>query len=62
MAKNTGHGHRIGAVTDRFQIFNPATRLYTVISRSTGKILRNQKMGPAKGITLRTPKRSGGRF
>lgn len=59
MAKNTGNGYRIGAVTDRFQVLNRATGLFTVICTSTGKILRNQKTGPAKGITLRLFKKSG---
>ena len=59
MAKNTGNGYRIGAVVDRFQMLNRATGRFTVFCASTGKILRNQKSGPAKGITLRLPKRSG---
>lgn len=58
MAKNTGSGFRIGAVTDRFQMLNRSTGRFTVFSRSTGKILRNQKVR-AKGIALRAPKRSG---
>ena len=63
MAKNTGNSFRIGAVLDRFQMLNRATGRYTVFSASTSKILRNKKSpGPEKGIRVRIPKKSGGRF
>ena len=37
MAKNTGEGHRDGAVADRTQVKNPATGKWTKRDRSDGE-------------------------
>ena len=56
MAKNTGDGHRRGAVKDRIQALNPVTGRYVKIDTSTGRIIDQKKSaGPYKGITVRKP-------
>jgi len=51
MAKNTGQGHRVGAVTQRTQAKNPATGLWTKRSAATGKFVAVKKSGDAfKGV------------
>jgi hypothetical protein len=59
MAANTGNGSRKGAVKNRFQMLDSETGLWTVFSYA-GKILRTKKSpGPAKGIKVGPPKKSG---
>ena len=62
VAKNSGSGRRFGAVTDRFQLANPKSDIWSVFKASTGEFLRTKKsVGPAKGIRVGTPKNPGGR-
>lgn len=49
MAKNTGKGHRVGAVKGRSEFKNAATGGYTKRDTSTGKFLNNSK-NPHKGV------------
>ena len=39
MAKNTKDGHRVGAVKDRSQIYNPVTEQYIKRDTKTGKFI-----------------------
>ena len=56
MAKNTGDGHRSGAVKGRIQALNPVTGRYVKIDTGSGRILEHKKSaGPYKGITERKP-------
>jgi glutamate dehydrogenase/leucine dehydrogenase len=51
MAKNSGQGHRIGALKERVQVLNPVTKRYVKIDTHTGRIVDHKKTaGPYKGI------------
>jgi hypothetical protein len=51
MARNTGKGSRIGAVSGSSQVKNPATGLWTKRSTSSGKFVAAKKTGGAfKGV------------
>lgn len=59
MAKNkpTGDGHRIGAVRDRTQTYNPQTGLYVKRDTKTGQFMDVKKDGTKfKGVTMEKPK------
>ena len=59
MASNSGNGFRLGAVADRWQMFNPESGLWTVFN-SAGNFLRTKKSpGPWKGIKVGPPKNLG---
>lgn len=45
MAKNTGEGHRHGAVKDRSQTYNPTTDLYTKRDTETGRFMDTKTSG-----------------
>jgi len=54
MAKNgkIGDGHRVGAVKDRFQSFNPITENWVKSNATTGKFMDVKSDGtPFKGVT-----------
>jgi hypothetical protein len=54
MAKNppTGDGHRIGAVKDRTQTYNPKTEQWVKRDSDTGKFMDVKQDGkPFKGVT-----------
>ena len=53
MAKNTGAGHRQGAVTGRSQTYNPKTDSYVKRDTSTGKFIdqKTSSNTPFKGVT-----------
>lgn len=52
MAKNTGDGHRNGAVKDRTQTQNPKTGNWTKRNSETGQFMDQKKDGtPFKGVT-----------
>lgn len=54
MAKNppTGDGHRIGAVKDRTQTYNPTTEQWVKRNPETGRFMDVKQDGnPFKGIT-----------
>lgn len=51
MAKNTGNGHRNGAVKDRSQVQNPKTGDYVKRDTDTGRFIDVKKGGePFKGV------------
>ena len=52
MAKNTGEGHRDGAVKDRSQTFDPKNETWVKRDDSTGRFM-DQKANdkPFKGVT-----------
>jgi hypothetical protein len=51
MAKNTGQGHRIGAVRERVQYLNPRTGLHVKVDTTTGQFMDNKTTGgPFKGV------------
>ncbi|BAK38285.1 hypothetical protein MLP_52710 [Microlunatus phosphovorus NM-1] len=50
MAKNTGKGHRIGAVKNRSQTFNPSTRLFTKRGGDGRFADTKTSGGPFKGV------------
>ena len=53
MAKNapTGDGHRIGAVRDRSQTFNPKTETWVKRDTETGRFMDGKSDGtPWKGV------------
>ncbi len=53
MAKNppTGDGHRIGAVRQRSQVFNPRTGLYVKRNAENGQFMDVKQDGtPCKGV------------
>ena len=50
MGKNTGQGHRIGAVKDRTQVLNTKTNQYIKRDATTGKFI-SSKGTPYKGVT-----------
>jgi len=51
MAKNTGKGHRHGAVDDRSQTYNPKTERYVKRDRETGKFIdQKDNDKPFKGV------------
>ncbi len=51
MGKNTGEGHRVGAIKDRVQIHNPRTDRWVKLDTRTGRIVDQKKSkGPYKGI------------
>jgi len=51
MAKNTGNGHRNGAVNDRTQSQNPQTGHWTKRDTETGEFIDVKKDGtPFKGV------------
>jgi hypothetical protein len=59
MAKNTGSGGRKGAVTDRWQLLDPNSGLWSVFN-AAGAFLRTKKSpGPWKGIRVGPPKSLG---
>lgn len=54
MAKNapTGDGHRIGAVKDRTQVYNPQNETWTKRDKDTGRFMDQKSDGkPFKGVT-----------
>ncbi len=54
MAKNgkSGDGHRVGAVKDRTQTYNPKTETWVKRDSNTGKFLDGKADGkPFKGVT-----------
>lgn len=52
MAKNTGKGHRQGAVKDRSQTHNPKTDQWTKRDSDTGRFMDVKDDGkPFKGVT-----------
>lgn len=54
MAKNppTGDGHRIGAVKNRTQTYNPKTEQWVKRNSDTGKFMDAKQDGkPFKGVT-----------
>lgn len=52
MAKNTGHGHRNGAVKGRLQFFNPKSGNWVKRDTQTGRILDGKADSkPSKGVT-----------
>ncbi len=51
MARNTGKGYRKGAVSDRSQVRNPKTGLWTKRDSKTGQFTSAKKSGGTfKGI------------
>jgi len=51
MAKNTRHGHRVGAVRDRSQSYNPSTKTWTK-QGPNGRFMDGKADGrPFKGVT-----------
>ena len=53
MATNppAGDGHRIGAVRDRSQVFNPVTQRWTKRDTETGRFMDQKEDGkPLKGV------------
>jgi len=42
MAKNTGHGHREGRITQRTQFENPRTGHYTERNTQNGQFVNNK--------------------
>lgn len=51
MAKNTGNGHRTGAVKDRSQVYNPKTDTYVKRDTDTGRFMEVKEDGkPFKGV------------
>ncbi len=51
MAKNTGNGHRNGAVTDRSQVYNPKTDQWVKRDTNTGEFIDVKQDGePFKGV------------
>lgn len=51
MAKNTGAGHRQGAVTGRSQVHNPKTNTWVKRDSETGKFMDNKTSGGTfKGV------------
>jgi len=53
MARNppTGDGHRIGAVRNRSQVFNPKTKRWTKRDSETGRFMDQKQDGqPFKGV------------
>ncbi|MFY9223253.1 MAG: hypothetical protein WAQ98_11310 [Blastocatellia bacterium] len=58
MAKNTGNDHRVGAVKNRTQVYNPSNETWTKRNPDTGKFI-DQKSGndPFKGVTKEKPKK-----
>lgn len=58
MATNTGKDHRVGAVRDRSQTYNPKTDSYVKRDSDTGKFI-DQKADskPFKGVTKEAPKK-----
>jgi hypothetical protein len=59
MARNkpTGDGHRIGAVRDRSQTYNPKTEQYVKRDTKTGQFMDVKKDGTKfKGVRTEKPK------
>lgn len=59
MAKNkpTGDGHRIGAVRERSQVYNPKTGQYVKRDATTGQFMDVKKDGTKfKGVRTEKPK------
>jgi hypothetical protein len=52
MARNTGKGHRKGAVANREQVYNSKTNKYIKIDKKTGKFMKS-KSTPFKGIKVK---------
>lgn len=52
MAKNTGHGHRVGAVKDRTQTFNPKNKRFVKRDADTGRFMdvNHEKNKTFKGV------------
>lgn len=51
MAKNTGDDHRIGAVRDRSQTYNPKNDTYVKRNADTGQFMGVKQGGtPFKGV------------
>lgn len=52
MAKNTGHGHRQGAITNRSQTYNPISEQWVKRNTETGQFMSVKENGkPFKGVT-----------
>lgn len=49
MGKNTGNGHRNGAVKNRTQVYNPSNNLFIKRNTTTGQFI-SAKSTPYKGI------------
>jgi len=57
MATNTGKDHRIGAVKDRSQTYNPKTGDWTKRDSDNGRFIdRKADEKPFKGVTKEKPK------
>ncbi len=53
MAKNTGDGHRNGAVKSRSQVYNPGTGNFIKRDADTGKFMDVKSDGkPFKGVSI----------
>lgn len=50
MAKNTGKGHRIGVIGNRFQKFNPLSGLWDKYDRGGNYVGTKKTGGPFKSI------------
>jgi hypothetical protein len=52
MAKNTGQGHRHGAIDDRSQTFNPKTQDWVKRDTDTGRFIdrKTSSDDPFKGV------------
>jgi hypothetical protein len=51
MAKNTGRGHRRGAVRKRTQVLNPQNGQWVKRDKATGKFIDSKEDGrPFKGV------------
>jgi len=51
MGKNTGEGHRTGAIKERSQVLNPKTNQYVKRDAITGKFI-SSKSTPYKGVSM----------
>jgi len=52
MAKNTGSGFRVGAVTGKSQVLNPKTGLFAKRDNASGRFQSVKKSGgPFKGVS-----------
>lgn len=52
MAKNSGRGHRNGAVRQRSQVRNPKTKVWIKRDSETGRFIDGKANGqPFKGVT-----------
>ena len=58
MAKNTGHGSRIGSVTGRSQVKSPVSGDFTKRNDNTGRFMAQKEGGqPFKGVAKEPDRR-----